>query len=52
MTASAFSFQLLHTDGPARAGRIQTPHGTADTPLFMPVATQATVKGTPEEVAD
>ena len=53
MTASAFSFQLLHTAGPARAGRIKTPHGSADTPLFMPVATQATVKGlTPEEVAE
>ena len=53
MTASAFSFQLLHTDGPARAGQIRTPHGSADTPFFMPVATQATVKGlTPEEVAE
>ena len=45
MTASAFAFQLQHADGPARAGRIQTPHGPAATPLFMPVATQATVKG-------
>ena len=52
MTASAFSFQLHHTDGPARAGEIHTPHGPAVTPLFMPVATQATVKSlTPEEVA-
>ena len=51
MTTSAFSFQLNHTDGPARAGEIRTPHGSAPTPLFMPVATQATVKGlTPEEV--
>ena len=53
MTVSAFSFQLQHTDGPARAGAIHTPHGSALTPLFMPVATQATVKGlTPEEVAE
>ncbi len=52
MTISAFSFQLKHADGPARAGEIATPHGAAPTPLFMPVATQATVKGlTPEEVA-
>ena len=51
MTTAAFSFQLNHTDGPARAGEIRTPHGSALTPLFMPVATQATVKGlTPEEV--
>ena len=50
---SAFSFQLQHTDGPARAGEIRTPHGAAPTPLFMPVATQATVKGlTPEEVSE
>ena len=52
MTSSAFSFQLQHTDGPARSGEIVTPHGSARTPLFMPVATQATVKSlTPEEVA-
>ena len=52
MTDNGFSFQLLHTDGPARAGEIRTPHGSAPTPLFMPVATQATVKGlTPEEVS-
>ena len=53
MTAAAFSFQLEHSDGPARAGEIRTPHGNVPTPLFMPVATQATVKGlTPEEVVD
>ncbi len=53
MAVPAFSFKLQHTDGPARAGEIRTPHGAAPTPLFMPVATQATVKGlTPEEVSD
>ena len=47
-----FSFRLDHTDGLARAGEIATPHGNALTPAFMPVGTQATVKGlTPEEVA-
>ena len=47
-----FSFRLDHTDGSARAGEIATPHGNALTPAFMPVGTQATVKGlTPEEVA-
>ena len=37
----------------ARAGRIHTPHGTFDTPIFMPVGTQATVKTmSPEELKD
>ena len=36
----------------ARLGRLTTPHGVADTPVFMPVGTQATVKTmTPDEVA-
>lgn len=35
----------------ARLGRLHTPHGTIDTPIFMPVGTQATVKAmTPEEL--
>ncbi|MDA0263340.1 MAG: tRNA guanosine(34) transglycosylase Tgt [Chloroflexi bacterium] len=51
MKTPRFNFQLQHTDGTARAGEVQTPHGKALTPFFMPVATQATVKGlTPEEV--
>jgi len=41
----AFSFHLLATDGAARRGEIVTPHGTVATPAFMPVGTQATVKG-------
>src|SRR5207249_5545264 len=46
-------FQLLHTDGPARRGRLHTPHGVVQTPVFMPVGTQATVKGlTPAQLAD
>jgi queuine tRNA-ribosyltransferase len=37
----------------ARAGRLHTPHGTFDTPIFMPVGTQATVKAiSPEELKD
>ncbi|MEX2035432.1 MAG: tRNA guanosine(34) transglycosylase Tgt, partial [Xanthobacteraceae bacterium] len=48
---AAFSFRLLATDGAARRGEIATPHGLVRTPAFMPVGTQATVKGlTPEEV--
>src|SRR5438105_15065712 len=40
-----FSFRLLAADGAARCGEIVTPHGTVATPAFMPVGTQATVKG-------
>jgi queuine tRNA-ribosyltransferase len=39
-----FSFRLTHTDGRARRGTLTTPHGTIDTPVFMPVGTQGTVK--------
>jgi queuine tRNA-ribosyltransferase len=47
----AFSFRLLATDGVARRGEIATPHGTVATPAFLPIGTQATVKGlTPEAV--
>src|SRR5919112_2479406 len=47
----AFSFGLTATDGAARRGEIATPHGVVQTPAFMPVGTQATVKGlTPEAV--
>jgi queuine tRNA-ribosyltransferase len=46
-----FSFTLLKTDGAARRGEIVTPHGRVQTPTFMPVGTQGTVKGlTPEVV--
>jgi queuine tRNA-ribosyltransferase len=41
-----FSFALHHTDShsKARAGSFITPHGVLNTPIFMPVGTQATVK--------
>src|SRR5262249_45251387 len=46
-----FGFDLLNTDGAARAGRIRTAHGQIETPAFMPVATQGTVKGlTPSDL--
>src|SRR3954466_1713236 len=46
-----FRFTLHATDGPARLGRFDTPHGAVDTPVFMPVGTQGTVKGlTPDQV--
>ncbi len=39
-------FELLHTDpdGKARCGRLTTPHGVIETPIFMPVGTQGSVK--------
>ena len=40
-----FTFRLIATDGAARVGEIATPHGVVRTPAFMPVGTQATVKG-------
>jgi len=40
-----FSFTVEAAAGAARAGTLVTPHGSVPTPLFMPVATAATVKG-------
>ena len=38
------NFHLLGTDGRARAGIVQTDHGAIETPMFMPVGTQGSVK--------
>ncbi len=47
-----FSYRLIKTDGAARRGEVVTPHGAVQTPAFMPVGTQGTVKGLhPEQVA-
>jgi queuine tRNA-ribosyltransferase len=43
--ADPFSFRLLATDGAARIGEIATAHGVVHTPAFMPVGTQAAIKG-------
>src|ERR1700730_10927590 len=41
----SFSFDLVKTDPlGARRGRLTTPHGTIETPVFLPVGTQASVK--------
>ena len=46
-------FEVLHADGAARVGKLTTPHGVVETPVFMPVGTQATVKGlTPQQVRE
>ncbi len=44
---SQISFEIVAEcpDTRARAGLLHTPHGTIETPVFMPVGTQATVKG-------
>src|SRR6185437_12596107 len=42
---TGFDFELESESGPARAARFRTPHGTVETPAFMPVGTAATVKG-------
>jgi queuine tRNA-ribosyltransferase len=40
-----FEFRRIATDGPARTGVFDTPHGPVRTPAFMPVGTAGTVKG-------
>lgn len=50
-----FEFELLHVDKHtgARRGRLHTPHGVIETPIFMPVGTQASVKTmSPDELKD
>lgn len=42
---SSIDFKVLKTKGKARVGVCKTPHGTFNTPAFMPVGTKATVKG-------
>ena len=51
----AVTYELLHVDknSGARRGVVHTPHGDIQTPVFMPVGTQATVKSmTPEELKE
>ena len=50
-----FEFELLHVckQTGARRGRLHTPHGVIETPIFMPVGTQASVKTmSPDELED
>ncbi len=51
MQTPGFSFTVEATSGHARAGTLATPHGPVETPTFMPVGTQGSVKAlTAEEV--
>ena len=45
MLNAQFSFELKAQDDKARLGKIITPKGDIETPAFMPVGTQGTVKG-------
>ena len=50
-----FEFELIKEDprSKARIGKFHTPHGSFETPVFMPVGTQATVKAvTPKELEE
>ena len=53
MTAFQFHLDATDTTTAARAGRWVTPHGTVETPAFMPVGTLAAVKGLlPQQLRD
>jgi queuine tRNA-ribosyltransferase len=53
MSKKQFSFQVITNHGNARAGLLHTPHGPVETPIFMPVGTQATVKSlTPAQLEE
>jgi len=48
-----FTFKLISRNSGARAGVFKTTHGNVETPIFMPVGTQATVKSlTPQQLED
>jgi queuine tRNA-ribosyltransferase len=52
LPTAGFSFRVDAFDGPARKGTLETPRALVETPAFMPVGTQASVKAlTPDEVA-
>ncbi len=48
----ALDFRIDHRLGEARAGRLATPHGIVETPVFMPVGTLGSVKSVPQDVLE
>ena len=48
----SIEFQIGARAGAARRGRLLTPHGEIDTPVFMPVGSAATVKSVPQDVLE
>jgi queuine tRNA-ribosyltransferase len=45
-------FQIKAQSGSARAGKLITPHGEVETPVFMPVGTLASIKSVPQDVLE
>jgi queuine tRNA-ribosyltransferase len=45
-------FEVKATKDSSRRGTLLTPHGAVETPVFMPVGTQATVKGIPQDILE
>jgi len=48
----SIEFRIESTSQRARAGRLVTPHGEVETPVFMPVGTVASVKGVPQDILE
>jgi queuine tRNA-ribosyltransferase len=48
----SLEFRIETRSGSARAGRLLTPHGEVETPVFMPVGTLGSVKGVPQETLE
>jgi queuine tRNA-ribosyltransferase len=48
----SLSFHIEKTSGTARLGRLTTPHGVVETPIFMPVGTVASVKAVPQDILE
>ncbi len=48
----SIEFRIEATSQQARAGRLITPHGEIETPVFMPVGTVASVKGVPQDILE
>jgi queuine/archaeosine tRNA-ribosyltransferase len=48
----SIEFHIDATRGAGRAGKLITPHGAVETPVFMPVGTLASVKGVPQDLLE
>jgi queuine tRNA-ribosyltransferase len=48
----SLEFHIEARSGSARTGRLTTPHGEIETPVFMPVGTGATVKAVPQDILE
>jgi queuine tRNA-ribosyltransferase len=48
----SIEFKLEAREGAGRAGRLATPHGEIETPVFMPVGTAGTVKAVPQDILE